>query len=163
MRSVYIGIISGTAGVLIGAAITYHLIGNNPPAVVSPASTNQAQMSPRDRKMDIPVISVSTDTAQVSMAVRRDPPPLPATGAPPSPAAPPGTVEKKKPDPAEEEATVQIVLSRLYDPTMTLPGIMQSEEMFKLSDEARERVVARMVEMLNRGEIDARTFMPAGK
>ncbi len=160
MRSIYIGIISGTAGALIGAAAMYHLAGNNPPTVASPASANQAQALPRDQKTDIPVASAGANWVQDSTAARRLQP-APSTSTEPSLAAPPGA-EKKKPDPAEEEATVQVVMSRFYDPTMNLTGIMQSEEMLKLSDESRERVVAKLVEMLNRGEINAQTFMAGG-
>lgn len=161
MRSVYISLIAATVGAFIGASTTYYLTGNNPSAEGSPASVNHAQIPPHNQKIDIPVTSVSTNATQNSTTGGRGTQPLQTTDTAPSSTSPDAV--KKKPDPAEEEGTVQIVLSRLYDPTMTLPGLMQSEEMLKLSEESRERVVAKMVEMLNRGEIDARVFMPAGK
>ncbi len=66
-------------------------------------------------------------------------------------------------DMALEEAMVQNIITRLYDPdytySVTLAELMQSEDMLELSDQSRERVVAEMVGMLNRGEIDATTFL----
>jgi hypothetical protein len=130
---------------------------------ISSATANAVSALLRGQKMDIPVTSVSDKWTQDSMAAQREGQPIPNTRIEPSPTVPASAVAIQKPDPAQDETTVQVVMSRLYDPSMTMAEIMQSEEMHKLSVESRERVVARMVEMINRGEIDARTFMSVGK
>ena len=167
MRSAHIWIIASTVGALVGAAFTYSLdLASNNPPTDSLASVNQNQMgsAPRDQKTDIPVASISDKWTQDSMATHRGGQPLSSSKTDTSSLAPLSrTAEVKKPNPVEEEAMVQIITSRLYDPSMTLTDFMQSEEMLKLSDETREQVVAKMVGMLNRGEIDARTFMSAGR
>lgn len=63
----------------------------------------------------------------------------------------------------EEEGSAQVIVSRMYDPSITLGDVMRSDEMQKLSDETRKRVIEQMVDMLNRGEIDVERFMPSGK
>lgn len=167
MRSAHIWIIASTVGALVGAVFTYSLdlASNNPPTgSLASVNQNQIESTPRDQKTDIPVASISDKWTQDSMATHRGGQPLSSTKTDASSITPPSrTAEVKKPDPVEEEAMVQIITSRLYDPSMTLTDIMQSEEMLKLSDETRERVVAKMVGMLNRGEIDSRTFMSAGR
>jgi hypothetical protein len=162
MRPTHIWIIAGTVGALIGSAFTYYLADNNPPTS-SLAGVSQTEPVSRDPKTIIPVASVSDKWTQDSIAAQRDGLSISGTKTEASSAAPPPTAGLKKPDPAEEEAMVQVISSRLYDPSMTLANIMQSEEMLKLSDETRERMVAKMVGMLNRGEIDARTFMSGGR
>ena len=70
-------------------------------------------------------------------------------------------------DMAYEEAVVGNITTRLYDhgytDSTTISDVMQSEDMLTLSDESRERVVAEMVGMLNRGEIDVSTFLANGQ
>ncbi|MEN8166599.1 MAG: hypothetical protein ABFR65_03870 [Pseudomonadota bacterium] len=70
-------------------------------------------------------------------------------------------------DMAYEEAIVENITTRLYDrgyaDSTTISDVMQSEDMLTLSDESRERVVSEMVGMLNRGEIDASTFLTNGQ
>ena len=158
MRSAHIWIIAGTVGAVIGSAFTYYLADNNP-LTSSLAGVNQTEPVSRDPKTVIPVASVSDNWTRDSTAAHRDGQPISSTKADVSSAAQSPAVAVKKPDPAQEEAIVQVITSRLYDPSMTLADIMQSEEMLKISDESREQVVAKMVGMLNRGEIDARTFM----
>ena len=81
--------------------------------------------------------------------------------------ASPATATIAKPVAANEEGTVQIITARLHDPSYiysaTLSDVMQSEDMLKLSDQSRERVVQEIMGMINRGEIDARTFMASKK
>ena len=150
MRFTHIWIIAGTIGALVGAAFTYYLTDNNPPTG-SFAGVNQTESVLRDRKMDTPVSVVNNNWTQDSTAAHRDGQPMSSMKVEASSATQPPVAAVKKPDPAQEEAMVQVITSRLYDPSMTLADIMQSEEMLKLSDESREQVVAKMVGMLNRG------------
>ena len=114
----------------------------------------------------MPATSINNQTAQGSVYARNEAKPAQdiKSGAP---TMGPGTMAVTKLAPAEEEATVQAITTRLRDPSYTysntLSDVMLSADMRKLSDQSRERVVAEMMGMINRGEIDARTFMASQK
>lgn len=156
MRSEYIWVIAGLTGALTGAAATYYVAVDSRPAVPLAVASHNAT-SPVSESPPNPIAPAAIQWMHTPGTALRAPEPQPKG------TAPAGQTKAAALDPAEEEAMVQAVLSRMYVPSMTLPEIMNSEEMHKLSPEARERVVAQMVDRINRGEIDARTFMAGGR
>jgi hypothetical protein len=163
MRSVRIGIIAGMVGAFVGAVSTYYYLSDSHRTVSSLADVGRVEGQLLEVRTGTSPYSSNDKWARDSVIAHRDRLPMASMTSEPSVTASPRTVEMENPDPVKEEAMVQAVMSRLYDPSMTITDIMQSEEMYKLSDESRERVVARMVELLNRGEIDARLFMSSDR
>lgn len=166
MQSTLSWVIAGTVGALMGAASMYYVVGDrNGQPSGSLVGMNQTETPPRDARMGVATTSVY-DQTQGSIPMRRESAPVQNT-KPSAPAAGLNTAAVSKPVPVDDEATVQILMARLHDPSFiystTLSDVMQSEDMRKLSDESRERVVQEMMGMINRGEIDARTFMVSRK
>ena len=175
MDSTRTWILAGTAGALMGAASMYYVVANdahslacigNDRQAASLVTMGQTETLPRDGRMGIPAASVNAQMIEGSLPARSELPPAQnlKTGVP---AASPGTAAIGKPVVADEEGTVQIITARLRDPSYiysaTLSDVMQSEDMLKLSDQSRERVVQEIMGMISRGEIDARTFMASRK
>jgi hypothetical protein len=175
MHSTRIWIMASATGALIGAASMYYALDSESHALAcngndqqsaSLAGMGRTDEMARDGRMGISATAVNDQMMQSSISERSDlhPPPHTNTGVP---VASPGTGGIGKPAAVDEEGTIQIITARLRDPvylySATLPDLMQSEEMLKLSDQSRERVVQEVMGMINRGEIDARTFMASKK
>ncbi len=169
MNSNRIGFIASITGAIIGATFTYFMINKAPQ---SKSAGVQVQMNELFKRMDktdailsdIKIALASNQAARQEL-VYTTLIEQPATEED-SDSASPLLRDRETaglPDTALEEAIIQNITTRFYDPeymqSATLSEVMQSEEMQQLSDQARERVVVEMVGMLNRGEIDMETFL----
>ncbi len=164
MQSTRIWIIASTAGAFIGAASMYYVdntllasvCNGNDQQPASVVRAGQTETLACDKRTDMHAASANSPMDQGSIATTQNiKTGVPATG--------PSTGAIDKPATMDEEGTMQIIRARLQDPSYiystTLSDVMQSDEMSKLSDQSRQRVVAEIMGMINRGEIDARTFM----
>ena len=170
MQSTHIWIIASTAGAFIGAASMYYVdstllasvCNGNDQQSASLVAKGPTETLPCDRSVDMRAASENGQMHQgaiyahaESQPTKNIKPGVPATGL--------GTGTINKPVATDEEGTIQIITARLHDPSYiystTLSDVMQSDDMLKLSDQSRERVVQEIMGMINRGEIDARTFM----
>lgn len=171
MQSVYSVVIAGITGVLFGAAAMYVVDAGK--ESTAPAAyrddqlaglmerMNQTETLLREIRIDISANSHAQRKLTVAYAEEQRGADTNTTEAM---IACPDREELAAPDMAVEDAVVQNIITRLYDPdytrSTTLAEVMQSEEMLELSGQSRERVLAAMVGMLNLGEIDAATFLP---
>lgn len=170
MNSNSVGFIVGIAGAIVGATSTYFVINKVPQNEIGSEQVQMIELLQRMDKTDailheIKVVLASNQEArqEVVYAILNEQP-AKETNDDSVVTVFHDQETTDLPDAALEDAVVQNITTRFYDPvymqSATLAEVMQSEEMLKLSDQARERIVVEMVGMLNRGEIDASTFLP---
>lgn len=182
MKSTHIWIVAGTIGVLIGAACMYFIVSEDSRTTVFDGSKQLEELLTRMDQMESTLLAMKGDIsasasqistgfskvqqAQIAANVRAELQSAQDTKGSKSVVAQ-GAGENGKPAIADDEETVQVIQSRLRDPgytySTTLSEVMQSDDMAKLSPESRERVVSEMVDMINRGEIDAKYFVSSPK
>lgn len=175
MNSNSVGFIVGIAGAIVGATSTYFVIVKAPQNEIGSEQVQMEQVQmiellERMNKTDailheIKIVLASNQEARQELVYTTlNEQPAKETNTDSVEAVFRDQETTDLPDAALEEAIVQNITTRFYDPvyvqSTTLAEVMQSEEMLELSDQARERIVVEMVGMLNRGEIDASTFLP---
>jgi len=165
------GFMMGIAGALVGAISMHFIDDDSMPVPADDLRGELVALHERMNQTEALLHEIKRHTAS-NEAIHQYAPPAeidkPMTSAPSVDTATllQDAGETVEPDMAVEEAIVGNIIMRLYDPaytsSTTMAELMRSEEMLELSNESRERVVAEMVGMLNRGEIDAETFFSKG-
>jgi hypothetical protein len=157
MASVHYGIIYGLAGIIIGASSLKVMtieenqlpINDDKKLVEILSRINQLEMMIREMRGAISASTTQTFTGNEKILS-------------------PHAFENKvvtsiSTITSSEDTNVKNILKHLHQPgyvySTTLPVFMQTDDMAKLSPEAREKIVSEMVGMMNRGEIDVKTFM----
>lgn len=182
MKSTHICIVAGTIGVLIGAASMYFIVSEDSRATVFDGSKQLEELLARMDQMESTLLvmkgDISASASQISTGFSKVQQAQIAANGRAELQSAEDTKDRTsvvaqdaaangKPAIADDEETVQVIESRLRDPgyiySTTLPEVMQSEDMARLSPESRARVVAEMVGMINRGEIDAKYFVSSPK
>lgn len=167
MQALYAAMLAGVAGVFTGAAAVTLTVGQESPASVACHEGELAGLMNRLdrnesllRELAANIAAGADEPAVLPVANSVQPADAQARSAGVSDGQAP---QQPEPDMAVEAAIVDNIIVRLYDPayvrSTSLAGVMNSEEMLGLSEPSRERVVAHMVGMMNRGEIDANAFM----
>jgi len=168
MQAVYAAIVAGVTGVTAGVAAVTLTAGKESPV---PVVCHDGELAGLTDRLDRTESLLRELRAGLAAGGHEQPLPTAANAAQQMDAQAQAAgvsdsqtrQEQPVADMAVEAAIVDNIIVRLYDPayvrSTSLAGIMNSEEMLGLSEPSRERVVAQMVGMMNRGEIDASAFM----